>query len=166
MDKKIISVTQKMIEYFQNDVKRINHALKVTSFACIIAENYSLGKNTVDIILYSSLLHDIGIKEAIKKYGSSTAKYQEMEGPEIAGKLLKDLDIPHETINRVCYIVGNHHSYNKIDGIDFQILVEADFLVNIYEDEMSVDSIKNIYKRIFKTKEGKRLLDTMYLTPQ
>jgi len=153
-----------MIEYFKNDVKRINHALKVTSFALILISNLQLEKETKDIIIYSAILHDIGIKEATVKYGSSAGKYQEIEGPEIAEKILIKLDIPQEIINRVCFIVGNHHSYNKIDGIDFQILIEADFLVNIFEDEMSVDSIKSIDKQIFKTEEGKRLLEIMYLT--
>lgn len=161
--KKITSVTQKMIEYFGNDVKRINHSLKVLSFAKIMVENLLLEKNTIDVTLYSALLHDIGIKEAEKKYSSSAGKYQEAEGPAIAEKILKELNIPLETINRVCYIIGSHHSYDKIDGVDFQILVESDFLVNIFEDDFNRDSIEHIYKRIFKTEEGKKLVEVMYL---
>jgi hypothetical protein len=155
-----------MIEYFQNDVRRINHALKVFSFAQIISEKLDLDTQTKELIYYSALLHDIGIKEALKKYKSSAGKYQEIEGPKIAEKILSDLNIPVETIYRVCFITGNHHSYNKIDGIDFQILVEADFLVNMYEDDMDINSIKKIYKGIFKTEEGNKLLETMYLNPE
>ena len=61
------------------------------------------------------------------------------------------------------YLIGNHHSYDKIDGIDFQILVEADLLVNIYEDEIDEKAIGNIEKTIFKTKSGKQLLKLLYL---
>jgi uncharacterized protein len=160
----VISVTQKMIEYFQDDVLRINHALKVFNFAQIIAENLSLDNKTPEIIFYAAILHDIGIKKAEQKYNSSAGRYQEMEGPKIAGQILADLLIPVETINRVCFIIGNHHSYDKIDGTDFQVLVEADFLVNIFEDNMSIKTIKNINKRIFKTESGKKLLTTMYLS--
>ena len=32
---------------------------------------------------------------------------------------------------RVAYLIGHHHTYDKIEGMDYQILVEADFLVNI-----------------------------------
>lgn len=160
----LISITQKMIEYFQNDVLRINHALKVFNFAQIIAENLSLDNQTQKIIFYTAILHDIGIKKAEQKYNSSAGRYQEMEGPKIAGEILADLLIPVETINRVCFIIGNHHSYDKIDGTDFQVLVEADFLVNIFEDNMSIETIKNINKRIFKTESGKKLLTTMYLS--
>lgn len=158
------SVKEHMIEYFKNDVRRINHSLKVFSFAQIIAQKHELDIRSKEIIYFSALLHDIGIKEAEKKYNSSAGKYQEIEGPKIAKIILLDLDIPVEIINRVCFIIGSHHSYDKIDGIDFQILVEADFLVNIFEDDMSLDSVKNIDKRIFKTEEGKRLIKIMYLT--
>ena len=161
----VISVTGKMIEYFENDVKRINHALKVTSFAQIISENLSLDNQTKEIIFYTAILHDIGIKKAEQKYNSSEAKYQEIEGPEVANRILSELHVPVKIINRVCFIIGNHHSYNKIEGIDFQIIVEADFLVNIFEDNMGTESVQNLHKRIFKTEHGKNLVETMYLNP-
>lgn len=157
-------VMQKMIEYFGNDVKRINHALKVFSFSSLIAEEeLSNDLHKKNIVYFSALLHDIGIKEAERKYNSNTGKYQEMEGPAIAKKILEELYISREIIERVCFIIGNHHTYNKIDGMDFQILVEADFLVNIFEDNMTKDSILNVKEKIFKTRMGTKLLDEMYL---
>jgi HD superfamily phosphodiesterase len=159
----IIPVMKKMIGYFQNDVQRINHALKVFDFTQIISADNSLDHKTREVIAYTAILHDIGIKEAENKYNSSHAKYQEMEGPSIARGILSELNISKETIDRVCFIIENHHSYKKIDGIDFQIIVEADFLVNILEEGMNKDSINNINKRIFKTESGKKLLETMYL---
>ena len=57
---------------------------------------------------------------------------------------------------------GHHHTYNQIDGLDFQILVEADFLVNIFEDKMNVDQIASIRKQYFKTKTGIELLQSVY----
>lgn len=158
-----INLMKKMIEYFQTDVRRINHALKVLDFAQIISEDQSLDKKTKEIIIYTAILHDIGIIEAEKKYNSSVGKYQELEGPSIAREMLSDLKISEEIINRVCFIIGNHHSYAKINGIDFQIIVEADFLVNIFEDNMSKETIQNMNDTIFKTKSGKKLIKTMYL---
>ena len=29
-------------------------------------------------------------------------------------------------VERICFIIGHHHTYKAIDGLDFQILVEAD----------------------------------------
>ena len=160
----ITMILNKMIDYFQTDVKRINHAIKVFNFAQIISVDESIDEKTKEIIIYTSILHDIGIKEAEKKYNSSKGKYQEMEGPSIAREMLSDLKISEGIIDRVCFIVGNHHSYSKIDGVDFQIVVEADFLVNIYEDNTSKNAIENINEHIFKTISGKKLLKTMYLT--
>jgi len=157
------NVMKKMIEYFQKDVRRINHALKVLDFAQIISEDQSIDKKNKEIIIYAAILHDIGIKEAEKKYNSSIGKYQEIEGPSIAREILSKLEISEEIINRVCFIIGNHHSYTKINGIDFQIIVEADFLVNIFEDTMSKEAIENINDYVFKTESGKKLIRTMYL---
>jgi HD superfamily phosphodiesterase len=159
----IPSVMEKMIGYFGHDTRRINHALKVFAFARIISSQEPMDSETGDIILATALLHDIGIKEAERKYQSSAGKYQQVEGPPIARQILRDLGRPAPVIDRVCFITGNHHTYSKIDGIDFQIVVEADFLVNIFEDAMEKEATESIYSRIFKTDAGKRLLRTMYL---
>ena len=63
-------------------------------------------------------------------------------------------------INR---IIDKMILYNKIDGIDFQILVEADFLVNIYETGLSLSPSEDIRMDYFKTASGKKLIDTMFL---
>lgn len=59
-------------------------------------------------------------------------------------------------------MVGHHHTYDNIDGIDYQILVEADFLVNFFEDEIGSDTTKSAFEKIFKTAAGKQLCGTIY----
>ena len=63
---------------------------------------------------------------------------------------------------RVQYLIGHHHTYVDIDGIDYQILVEADFLVNLFEDGCDLESIRTAYDKVFKTKTGKMILKEMY----
>jgi len=155
-------VLEKMIKYFGNDVKRINHALKVWVFSHIIAKKESLDVSSENVVNFTAILHDIGIKEAERKYNSNSAEYQEKEGPPIAENMLKELGIDDSIIKRVCFIIGNHHTYNMIDGIDFQIIVEADFLVNIYEDEMKKETIDKIKNNFFKTKTGLELISSLY----
>ena len=159
----INKVLNLMINYNSPDVRRINHAIKVFSFAVNIAEEEACDREIFDTIAYASILHDIGIHEAENKHGSSAGEFQEIEGPLIAKKKKKNTEISEKIKNRIFYLIGNHHTYSKIDGIDFQILVEADFLVNIYEDEINRESIKSIKNKIFKTKKGIELLDTLYL---
>jgi hypothetical protein len=77
--------------------------------------------------------------------------------------MLSDLKISKEIIKRVCFIIGNHHSYTKINDIDFQIVVEADLMVNIFEDNMNKEAIKNINNSLFITESGKKLIKTIYL---
>ena len=39
-------------------------------------------------------------------------------------------------VERICYLIGHHHTYKDVDGADYQLLLEADFLVNAYEDAL------------------------------
>ncbi len=156
------AIIKKTIEYLDGDVKRINHALKVYGFAKSIGELENIPKDKLRSLEIAAILHDIGIKESEIKYSSSAGKYQELEGPPIARKLLQEFSLEKELVDRVCYLTGNHHSYGKIDDLDFQILVEADFLVNIFEDSMSEDQIDSIRHKYFKTNTGKGYLDSLY----
>ena len=124
-------------------------------------ENLDSGKQ--DLLEIAAIVHDIGIKVSEQKYNSSSGKYQQIEGPPIAKNLLEQLNFSDLVVNRVCYLVGHHHTYNAIDDIDFQILVEADFLVNIDEDSITQDSIIKIKDNYFKTNTGKEYLNMLYL---
>lgn len=153
---------QKMITYYAGDPKRIQHFLKVHSFAHLIGVSENLDERTQKILEIAAIVHDIGIKVSEEKYGSANGKYQEAEGPGVAFEMLKELDCPQDVIGRVCYLVGHHHTYTAIDGLDYQILVEADFLVNMYEGAMRPEAIQSVLNKIFRTKTGKWLCETMY----
>lgn len=164
MSTPIGQISKKLIQYFGTDVKRINHAMKVAAFGKSIGENEGLSDTEVFIVEACGYLHDVGIKKGEELHHSSAGNYQEEYGPDIAKELLKDLDMKENIIDRICYIIGNHHSYQNINGADFQILVEADFIVNIFEDDMDEKAIQTVYDRIFKTETGKSYLGGMYLS--
>ena len=111
----------------------------------------------------AAILHDIGIKNAERKYNSSAGKYQEIEGPAVAEELLNEFNVKKDILERIKFLIGNHHSYNKIDKIDFQILIESDFLVNIDEDNMKIENIKVIKNKYFRTNMGIKLIESMYI---
>jgi len=152
----------RMVRYFGDDIKRIGHALKVYGFTQAILAGEGLKGDQKLITELAAILHDIGIKEAERKYNSSAGHYQEIEGPPIARRILSECGITGEISDRVCYLIGHHHTYNKIDGIDFHILVEADFLVNIHEGFIKPDATPAVVQNYFKTKTGKQLADSMY----
>ena len=156
------SILIEMINYYQGDPKRIQHFLKVHSFAKFIAEQENLTPDKLYILEIASLMHDIGIKIAEQKYNSSNGKYQELEGPAPAKEILEKLRVDANVIDRVCFLIAHHHTYNNIDNIDYQILVEADFLVNLYEDNCPKQAVENALNRIFKTKTGINLCKTIF----
>lgn len=151
-----------MMEYDRGDAMRIQHFIKVYEFARLIGQMEKLDAHTQFILESAAVVHDIGIHISEQKYGSSGGKYQEIEGPAEAEKLLRSLNWPEDVTERVSYLVGHHHTYSNIDGMDYQILVEADFLVNLYEDEVSPSGQRHAYEKIFKTESGKLLCRTIY----
>ncbi len=146
----------KMMEFYTGDPQQIQHLIKVHGFARLIGLGEHLDERTQNILEVAAIVHDIGIKPALEKHGTAAGPYQELEGPPIAETMLKELGYAPELMERVCYLVGHHHTYRDIDGMDYQILVEADFLVNMYEGEMSADAIRATLHNIFRTETGIR----------
>ncbi|MDU4961755.1 MAG: HD domain-containing protein [Sporomusaceae bacterium] len=158
----ITTVLQAMLDYYRGDAKRISHFLKVHSLAKLIGELERLDAATQEILEIAALTHDIGIKNSELRYQSSAGHYQQLEGPPEAQKLLQRLAIDPAVIERVCWLIAHHHTYHAITGADYQILVEADFLVNIFEDQMTDAAIRSVREKIFVTGSGRHLLETMY----
>lgn len=160
---KIQLLVKDMIKYNSNDPKRIQHALKVLQFSETIGVLEALPDNTLTVLRAAAVLHDIGIRYCEKEYGICDGRLQEQEGPRIAREILLRHNFSDKEIERICYLIGHHHTYNKVDGLDYQILIEADFLVNLYEDNSSEDAIKSVYNKIFKTDAGKDIFKNMFL---
>ena len=159
---KIGQIMDAMIAYYAGDPQRINHFLKVYGFAKAIGEREGIPQGIQEILEMAALTHDIGIRQSEIKYKSSAGHYQQTEGPPEAEKLLGKLGVDRTMIDHVCWLIAHHHTYTDIRDTDHQILVEADFLVNIYEDDMPADSIRSVNDKVFKTVSGKRLLRTLY----
>ncbi len=159
---KLDELCDEMILYFSGDPKRIQHFMKVHSFAAFIGRQEQLDESTMFTLETAAYVHDCGIKPAEEKYGSCSGRLQEKEGPPVARELLTQLYFDRNVINRVCELVGRHHTYNSIDGIDCQILIEADMIVNFYEDETSEKAITSFRDKYFSTTAGIALLNRIF----
>lgn len=155
-------LTMKMIQYYRGDASRIQHFTKVHGYARLIAVSEQLDPDLRFITEAAAIVHDIGIRLCEQKYGECGGKLQEMEGPPLAEKMLNELTFPPEVVERVSYLVGHHHTYDNIDGMDYQILVEADFLVNFFEASLDKDAIRATYEKIFKTGTGQLICREMF----
>lgn len=102
------------------------HLMAVHGYSRLIAQMENVDGHTLFITEVAAYLHDIGVKVSKEKYGNSQPQHQEAEGPAIARKLLEPLSLPAPDVERICFIIGHHHTYKAIDGLYFQILVEAD----------------------------------------
>ena len=154
---------QKAITFDHGDAKRIQHFLKVHAFAALIGRLENIPQETQDLLEAAAILHDIGIHAAEEKHHSTAGKYQELEGPAIARDLLEGFEACNaDFIDRVCFLIAHHHTYNVVDSVDYQILLEADFLVNAYEDQLSPQAILSFREKVFRTKSGIALLNATY----
>lgn len=151
-----------MIHYFKGDTKRIQHLIKVHSIARTIGLNEKLPEDVQYLLEVAAITHNIGIKLSEEKFGSAAEKYQEQEGPAEAEKLLREIGYEEEFIDKVCFLIAHHHTYKGIDNTPYRILVEADFLVNIYEDKISMELAKTIKEKIFRTSSSIKMFEDMY----
>ncbi len=156
-------VILKMIEFEKGCPKRIQHFMKVYEFAHIIAEEEHLSVKEQELLEIAAIVHDIGIRPSKEKYGYCNGKTQEEEGPKYARELFAEFEgLSDEFVDRICYLIAHHHTYENVDGLDYRILIEADFLVNAYEDDMDESAILTVRDRIFRTHMGTELLNTMF----
>ena len=147
---------------YDPDGPNIHHLMAVHGYSRMIAHMEKVDEHTLFITELVAYLHDIGVKISKEKYGNSQPQHQEEEGPIIARQLLAKYNLPAEDVKRICFIIGHHHTYKAIDGIDFQILVEADYIVNLMEGYCKRESIPEMKKNVFKTESGLYLLKQMF----
>jgi len=154
-------IALEMRKVFGRDLKRINHANRVVRFADEILKGEG---GDPAVVIAASYLHDIGIHEAERKYNSTAGDYQEREGPPIARDILQRLGVDKKTIDEVCDLIAHHHSPRHFETLNFQILWEADTLVNLEEaTDRERSQIKKMVEGTFKTSTGKRLAKALLL---
>ncbi len=158
-------VAVEMKRYFKNDFKRIGHASRVARYAERIGK--LLGAHPA-VVLAAAYLHDIGIHEAERKYQSTAARYQEMEGPPIARSILEKLKAKAELIDEVCDIVGHHHHPRETETVNFQAVYDADLIANIEdnrkESPIAAERIQSIIEKSFLTDAGRAVARDVLLT--
>ena len=160
---KIQELALAMINYDNGDPKRIQHTTQVHAYASLIGVGEGLDEETQFILESAALVHDIGIRASEMKFGYQNGKLQEQEGPAVARDLLTRIGgYTEEQIERICWLVAHHHTYHASEDMDYQIVIEADFLVNLYEDNESDHAVRAVRKNIFRTKSGLKMLDDMF----
>lgn len=158
----VCEITSRMIKYSKGNLHDINHFMKVYAYARTIGECEKLDSKTQELLEVAAIMHDIACPLCREKYGNTNGQYQETEGVNLAEEFLRGSGYSDEFIERIVFLVGHHHTMKGIAGMDYQILIEADYLVNAGESNYSEVNNRNAMEHIFKTETGIALLKSIY----
>lgn len=160
---KLSLLMRAMIKYDGGDVPRIQHFVKVHDFARMIGVAEDVGSEQLFILEAAAILHDVGIHAAEAKYGNSHGKHQEELGPAEAKKVLAEVGgFTEQQTERICWLVAHHHTYTNVTSQDHRILLEADFLVNSFEDNLFKEAIASFRENVFRSPSAIYMLNMMW----
>ena len=158
----VSQITEKMLAFSEGNIHDIDHFIRVWTYARTIGQLEVLDPETQFILEVAALTHDIACPLCRKKYGNTNGRYQENEGVPLVREFLSDTGMTEEQIERVAFLVGHHHTFSGIDGIDHQILIEADYIANAAENGYGRQNVKHFMRKFMKTESGRRILRTVF----
>lgn len=156
-------VRSAMEDHLGADARRIAHARQVAAYARELLDYIDADPT---VTLAAAYLHDIGIPEAERRYGSCAGPHQEKLGPPVAREILERLGASAPLIETVCAMIGKHHTPGGVDSPEFRILWDADALVNLGEvvPGKSPEQVRAILDRSLVTEPGYRRALALYLS--
>ncbi len=158
----ISQIMSKMIAFSDGNIHDIDHFIRVWTYAKTIAELEQLDANTQYVLEVVAITHDIACPLCREKYGNTNGKHQEAEGVPMVEAFLSDAGMSAYQMERIKSLVGHHHTLSDITGIDYQILIEADYIANASENGYDRTNIENFLKRIAKTSTGTQLIKSVF----
>ena len=159
----IPEILEKMLQFSGGSRRDIAHFVRVWAYAQTIGDLEGLVARTEFILEAAALTHDIACPLCREKYGHADGKLQETEGGPLVRRFLAGSGLDASVIDRIAFLVGHHHTLAGIDGPDWQILVEADYLVNASENSYDPETIRFFMDHTMKTDAGKRLCREIFV---
>ena len=145
--------------YEEGHCRRTQHILKVYALAKLLGEQEKISTEDQQILQAAAILHDIAIKYCKKHYnGDASQEKQKKEASHLVQEFLQEANYLPSYIPKIVDLVSKHHDYRKEKSKLLQILIEADLIVNCYENQPDYKKSKFI-KDIFQTTGGKKLLE-------
>lgn len=135
----VAAAVEKMIAFYDGDLYDINHSLKVWAFAQTIGEREGLDAHTPETPELTAVVHDIACPLCRQKYGDTDGKHQERESAPLVAAFFAEPLFAGVDVARISHIVSHHHTYTGANGIDYQILPEADFFGQCRRERALVD---------------------------
>ena len=154
----VAEILKKMIAYSEGNFHDIDHLVRVWTYAKTLGELEGLDEETQYILEVAAITHDIACPFCREAYGNTNGPNQEREGARLVREFLQDTGMTQAQVERVAYLVGHHHTLTQIDGIDYQILIEADYLANASENGYAKEVIRRFLDKFCKTTSGAQLM--------
>ena len=146
---------------FENGhLRRTQHILNVYALTKAIGQAQRLSAQEQRIVQAAAILHDIAIGPCKAKYGDAEPQHQQQIAAPLVWQFLDRAGYAECDWTRIVELVEKHHEYDEIDGPDFQTLVEADLIANVYESEDACAKAKEV-QPLFQTATGKALLSAI-----
>ena len=159
----IAQIMERMIAFYKGNIHDIDHTIRVWTYARTIGQLESLDSETQQILEIAAITHDIACPLCREIHGNTNGKFQEQLGEPMAHDFLANCGLTEQQVDRVAFLVGHHHTLTGIDGLDYQILVEADYIANATENGYSAENVERFIEKVMKTESGKRLARTVLL---
>lgn len=157
------AITQKMINFYAGSLHDVEHFLKVHAYAALIGRLQGLDERTQTTLEIAAIVHDIACPLCRAKYGAAYGDKQEIESEALLRPFLEEFALESDILERVVYLVCHHHTTEGVNGEDYQILLEADFLVNASEQGLRCEAVAQFKERVARTDAAKALFDSIYL---
>lgn len=137
----------------------IEHTERVVANVEEVLDGEAAPAATREVAFLAAALHDIGAPEALRKFGSIEARYQELEGPAVARDILERAGVPPEIVLRTCHIIGHHHTPSAVDGLDFEAVWDADLIdaLTFAAREVPVATLEPRIDSELRTRSGRAL---------
>lgn len=158
----IPEILKKMIDFSEGNLHDIDHLVRVWSYARTIGALEGLNDGAQFVLEVAAIVHDIACPLCREKYGNTNGKLQEKEGAPLARAFLADAGMAPEDVERVAFLVAHHHTLTGIEGDDWQILVEADYIANAEENGDSPEKVRHFRDRVARTDAGRALMTSMF----
>lgn len=155
---RVARILEKMLRFSAGDLHDIDHLIRVWTYARTIGELEGLDGQTQFVLEVAAITHDIACPLCREKYGNTNGKNQEREGALLVRDFLAGAGMTAGQVDRVAYLVGHHHTYSGVDGADYQILLEADYIANACENGYSRENMESFARTILRTAGGRRIL--------
>lgn len=143
--------------YENGHLRRTRHILMVHSLVKTIGSEEGLTLEQQQIVQSAAILHDIAIKRCKRKYNDASIEKQQLECIPIARKFLSACSYVPSYTEQILELIYHHHDYSVPRGIEHQVLIEADLIVNCLEHRSHKEKAEEVAKH-FRTKTGRELL--------